>query len=91
MGLIYSSLKNGAPGLLFGAPGHHLVRIGARGDSSLIVKLIKKKSAQRICIYKNRRQEVERVAEYKIVPNRHVFISIFGREIKEKTENTVPW
>ena len=34
MGLIDSSVKNGASGLLFGAPGHHSVRIGARGDSS---------------------------------------------------------
>ena len=41
---------------------------------------------QRKRIPKNRRQAVERVAESEIVPNRHVFVSIFGQEIKEKVE-----
>ena len=41
--------------------------------------------------FKNHRQEVERVAESGKVPNRHVFDSIFGREIEEKVENAVPW
>ena len=43
-------------------------------------------SPQRKLISKNRRQEVERVNESEIVPNRHVIISIFGREIEEKVE-----
>ena len=46
---------------------------------------------QRKWILKTRRQEVDRVAESKIVPNRHVFVSIFGREIEEKVEKTVSW
>ena len=37
-------------------------------------------------IFKNRRQEVERVVESEIVPNRHVFVSSFGQEIKEKVQ-----
>ena len=36
--------------------------------------------------FENLRQEVERVAESEIVPNRHVFVSIVGREIEEKVE-----
>ena len=36
---------------------------------------------------KNLQQEVERVAESEIVPNWHIFVSIFSREIKEKLEN----
>ena len=41
--------------------------------------------------FENIWQEVECMAESEIVPNRHVFISIFGQEIEEKVENTVPW
>ena len=41
---------------------------------------------QRKWILKNWRQEVECVAESEIVPNRHVFVSIFGYEIEEKLE-----
>ena len=52
----------------------------------LTLLLIKKVSQQK-WISKNRRQDVDRVAESKIVPNRHVFIHIFGREIKEKVDN----
>ena len=37
-------------------------------------------------ISKNRRKEVERMAEYEIVPNQHVFVSIFGEEIEEMVE-----
>ena len=48
-------------------------------------------SLQQKLFSKNCRQEVERMAESEIVPNRHVFISIFGQEIEEKVENTVPW
>ena len=40
-------------------------------------------SLQPELISKDRRHEVEHVAEYKIVPNRHVFVSIFGQEIVE--------
>ena len=35
---------------------------------------------------KNCEQDVERVAESEIVPNRRVFVSIIGREIEEKVE-----
>ena len=35
----------------------------------------------------NLRQEGERVAEYEMFPNWHVFVSIFGREIEEKVED----
>ena len=48
-------------------------------------------SPQQKLISKNCRQEVELVAESKIVLNQHVFVSIFGREIEEKVESTVPW
>ena len=34
----------------------------------------------------NRWQEGERVAEYEMFQNWHVFVSIFGREIEEKVE-----
>ena len=44
-------------------------------------------SPQRKRVSKNCRQEVERVAEFEIFPNRHVFVSILGQEIKEKVEN----
>ena len=37
--------------------------------------------------FEKRRQEVDRVVESKIVPNWHVFVTIFGQEIKEKVEN----
>ena len=39
---------------------------------------------QRRWISKNCRREVERVAESEIGPNRHIFVSIVGREIGEK-------
>ena len=48
-------------------------------------------STQSIRISKNHRQDVERVAESKIFPNWHVFISIFVQKTEEKVENTVPW
>ena len=48
-------------------------------------------SPQRKWISKNRRQEVERVAESKIVPNRHVFVSILGGEIEENVEKKSRW
>ena len=48
-------------------------------------------SPQRKLISKNRRQEVESVAESEIVPNWHVFVYIFGQEIKEKVENESKW
>ena len=35
---------------------------------------------------KNRQQEVERVAESEVAPNRHFFVSIFGQEIEENVE-----
>ena len=34
----------------------------------------------------NRRQEGERVAEYEMLQNWHVFVSIFAREMEEKVE-----
>ena len=34
---------------------------------------------------------MERVAKSEIATNCHAFIFIFGREIKEKVEETVPW
>ena len=37
-------------------------------------------------IPKNRRQEVKHVTESEIVPNWHVFVSVFGQEIEEKVE-----
>ena len=37
-------------------------------------------------ISKNHRHEVERVAESEVAPNRHVFVSVFGRETEEKVE-----
>ena len=46
---------------------------------------------QRKWIAKNCQQEVEHVAESGIFPNWHVFIYIFGWEIKEMVENTVLW
>ena len=38
-------------------------------------------------IFKNRWQEVERVAELEIVLNQHILVSIVGQEIEEKVEN----
>ena len=35
---------------------------------------------------KNRQQEVERVAKYKVVSNWHIFVSIVGRETEENVE-----
>ena len=43
-------------------------------------------SPQRNLISKHRRQEVEGVYKSEIVPNRRVFVSIFGQEIEEKLE-----
>ena len=34
--------------------------------------------------FENRQQEVERVDESEIVPNRYIFVSIVGQEIEEK-------
>ena len=34
--------------------------------------------------FEKRRRDVDRVDESEIVPNRHVFVSIVGREIEEK-------
>ena len=48
-------------------------------------------SLQQKRIPKERRQEVERVDESEIVPNRHVLFSIFGREIKENVEKQSKW
>ena len=39
--------------------------------------------------FKNRRQEVERVAEFEIVRNRHLFFSVFGRELEERLEEYI--
>ena len=39
--------------------------------------------------FENFRQEVERVAESEIVPNRHIFLSIVGREIEENVEKYI--
>ena len=33
-----------------------------------------------------RRQKVEHVAKFEIAPNWHIFVFIFGQEIKEKVE-----
>ena len=35
---------------------------------------------------KDRRQEVERAAKPGMVPNRHIFVYIFGQEIEERVE-----
>ena len=43
-------------------------------------------SPQQKSIPKNRRGKVEQVAESEIVPNWHVFVSIFGRETEERVE-----
>ena len=43
-------------------------------------------SPRRKLISKNCRQGAERMAEYKIVPIQHVFISMFGQEIQEKVD-----
>ena len=43
-------------------------------------------SQQQKLIWKNRRQEVERVNEFKIVLNQHIFVSIFDQEMEEKVE-----
>ena len=48
-------------------------------------------SLQQKLIPKNRRQEVERVAESDISTNWHVFVSIFGREIEERVEKLSKW
>ena len=45
---------------------------------------------QRKLISKNRCQEVERVAEYEIVLNWRVFVSIVGREIEKKVKKYSP-
>ena len=39
----------------------------------------------------NCRQEVEHVDKLEMALNWHVIIFIFGREIKEKLKETVPW
>ena len=44
-------------------------------------------SQQQTLFTKKHWQEVERVAESEVVPDRHVFVSIFCREIEEKVEN----
>ena len=49
------------------------------------------KSSQWKWILKKRWQNMERVAEFEIVPNRDVFVSIFTQGIEEKVDNTLPW